>query len=311
MNSASSEPAGVPIAAVERDTGLSKDTLRIWERRYGFPQPLRGPVGERAYPADQVLRLRLIKRLLDAGHRPGRLMALDEAALQALAQAEAAPREGQAASATGLGRFGEPLETHDGPALRRMLQQDLLAGGLEAFVTQRIADLNVAVGEAWQAGRLTVAQEHVYTECVHLVLRQALGRLPDPAADAPRVLLATLPQEPHGLGLLMAEAMLSLHGCRCVSLGTQVPLGDIVTAARSTKAGIVGLSFTGSFRPQLAAAALGELRSRLPATVALWAGGSSLALKRRLPQGVDAVHAVADIPRLLAGRGHPSDTGAP
>ena len=27
------------IAAVERDTGLSKDTLRVWERRYGFPSP--------------------------------------------------------------------------------------------------------------------------------------------------------------------------------------------------------------------------------------------------------------------------------
>jgi len=29
------------ISAVERDTGLSKDTLRVWERRYGFPKPLR------------------------------------------------------------------------------------------------------------------------------------------------------------------------------------------------------------------------------------------------------------------------------
>ncbi|MBZ8144144.1 cobalamin-binding protein, partial [Rubrivivax gelatinosus] len=50
----SSEPLTLSIAAVERDTGLSKDTLRVWERRYGFPSPARDPQGERAYPLEQV-----------------------------------------------------------------------------------------------------------------------------------------------------------------------------------------------------------------------------------------------------------------
>jgi DNA-binding transcriptional regulator YiaG len=44
------EDVELPIAAVERDTGLSKDTLRVWERRYGFPQPARDGAGERLYP---------------------------------------------------------------------------------------------------------------------------------------------------------------------------------------------------------------------------------------------------------------------
>ena len=48
------------ISAVERDTGLSKDTLRVWERRYGFPNPVRDALGERLYPVEQVERLRLI-----------------------------------------------------------------------------------------------------------------------------------------------------------------------------------------------------------------------------------------------------------
>ena len=59
------------IASVEKETGLSKDTLRMWERRYGFPAPGRDPAGDRLYPAGQVERLRLIKRLIDQGHRPG------------------------------------------------------------------------------------------------------------------------------------------------------------------------------------------------------------------------------------------------
>jgi hypothetical protein len=52
---------GLPgISAVERDTGISKDLLRAWERRYGFPAPLRDLSGERVYPAEQVQRLRLL-----------------------------------------------------------------------------------------------------------------------------------------------------------------------------------------------------------------------------------------------------------
>ena len=56
------------ISAVERDTGLSKDILRIWERRYGFPNPTRDQYGERLYPAEQIEKLRIIRRLMAAGH---------------------------------------------------------------------------------------------------------------------------------------------------------------------------------------------------------------------------------------------------
>ncbi|MEY4428243.1 MAG: hypothetical protein RLZZ182_932, partial [Pseudomonadota bacterium] len=82
-------PLMMSIAAVERDTGLSKDTLRVWERRYAFPQPVRDAQGERCYPLDQIEKLRLIKRLLDVGHRPSRLVSLPMDDLQALSERSA------------------------------------------------------------------------------------------------------------------------------------------------------------------------------------------------------------------------------
>ncbi len=82
-------PLMMSIAAVERDTGLSKDTLRVWERRYEFPQPVRDSQGERCYPLDQIEKLRLIKRLLDVGHRPSRLVGLPMDDLQALSERSA------------------------------------------------------------------------------------------------------------------------------------------------------------------------------------------------------------------------------
>ena len=88
------ETAGLAlnISAVEREAGLSKDVLRMWERRYGFPKPVRDDNGERRYSAAEVAKLRAIKRLMDVGLRPGKIIrhTLDE--LNALAEGRVAPR---------------------------------------------------------------------------------------------------------------------------------------------------------------------------------------------------------------------------
>lgn len=286
---------GLAIAAVERDTGLSKDTLRIWERRYGFPQPARGTLGERSYPPEQVEKLRLLKRLMDSGHRPGKLVALDLAALQRLGQRTLGAVTARASALDPA--VSDLLRRHDVLGLRRSLQQALLSLGLERFVTEHVGPLNVAVGEAWMRGELSVPQEHVYTEALQHVLRQAIGSVAEPAAGAPRVLLATLPQEAHGLGLLMAEALLSLNGCHCTALGVKVPLDGIVAAAELTRADIVALSFSGSFNVAQAMAGLEEMRRLLPAATGLWAGGTNPSLQRKLPEHVQPVADIA----LLAG----------
>ena len=64
------------ISGVERETGLSKDVLRMWERRYGFPKPGRDDNGERQYTLADLGKLRAVKRLMDVGLRPGKIMTL-------------------------------------------------------------------------------------------------------------------------------------------------------------------------------------------------------------------------------------------
>src|SRR3990167_5283260 len=284
MNDRSGAPApSYSIAAVERDTGLSKDTLRVWERRYGFPQTGRDGAGDRVYPAEQVERLRTIRRLMDAGHRPGRIVGLAPQALHALQGGEMVPqRRGRGARPPprGGGRGGRgprrgrivglapqalhalqggemvpqrraqgtPVEAvaeagdalvpyldllarHDVQGLRSQLQQAFLRMGLVDFVTLLVAPLTTAVGEAWMQGRVQVFEEHLYTECLTGVLRNAIVEVAPPAASAsPRVLLTTFPQEAHGLGLLMVETLLALEGCHCLPLGPQTPVADIARA---------------------------------------------------------------------------------
>ncbi len=304
------ETAGqdLPIAAVERDTGLSKDTLRVWERRYGFPQPVRDAFDERLYPSEQVERLRLIARLLGTGQRPGRVVPLPLVELQQLLL-DSAPAATNAPLTPELQAFLELVRRHEVMALRRTLNQAVLRLGLGRFLTELLAPLNVQVGEAWVRGEIQVFEEHMYTESVTAVLRSALGSMASmPRPGRPRVLLATFPQESHMLGLLMAEIALVLEGCECVSLGTQTPVAEIVRAAQANRAQIVGLSFSPAFNAQLLQRGLQDLRSRLPAGIEIWAGGSHPVLLRRAPEGVTAVPRLEDISRLLAlwNAGQPS-----
>ena len=293
------------ISAVERDTGLSKDTLRVWERRYGFPMPDRDVVGERSYPFDQVERLRAIKRLLDAGHRPGRIVAMPPADLERLSHATGlrtvAPAGELTAPATlDLVVFVAAIRQHDAEALRHLMSRTLSRIGLGRFVLDVVAPLNVQVGEAWMQGRLEVFEEHLYTESVQVVLRNALHHLPGAGAGRPRVLLATVPGEPHGLGLLMAEALLALEGCRCTSLGVQTPVWDIVRAAAAMRSDVVALSYTGCTNPHQITEGLSELRHKLPRDVALWAGGTAPVLQRRAIEGVQVLPTLDSVAAMLA-----------
>jgi MerR family transcriptional regulator, light-induced transcriptional regulator len=298
------------IAAVERDTGLSKDTLRVWERRYGFPLPGRDPVGERAYTLPEVEKLRVVKRLLDAGHRPGRIVPLSLDQLQELTEqtVDQPVRAEQAVlGSDDLRGYLDLIRSHDAINLRGALTRLLSRFGVSRFVVEVVGPLNAAVGDAWIRGQMEIFEEHLYTETMQIVLRGAIAAIPEPTrADAPRVLLTTLPGEQHGLGLLMAEAVLALEGCRCVSLGVQTPVWDVVLAADACRSDIVALSFTGCMSPNQIADSLAELRGKLPARVAVWAGGSAPVLHRRPVPGVEPIASLGEIAQVLNRmRGYP------
>ena len=278
------------IAAVERDVGLSKDVLRVWERRYGFPSPERNAHGERLYPIDQVERLRLIKRLMDQGLRPGRLMASSTEDLNGLASARPNPTPvGDVASHEALDGMLTLIKEHDATGYSQALQQRLARQGLQNFVQDTMAPLTHMVGQAWEDGRVEVFEEHLFTELSSRVLRQAISGVV--GGQAPRVLLTSLPEEPHGLGLLMVEGVLSIEGAHCIPLGTQMPMLSIADAARAHRADVVALSFSAAFPSRLIPSLLMQLRGLLPESTSLWAGGSGIS--RLAPQpGVQLITAM-------------------
>lgn len=70
--------------AAARLAGLSAETLRVWERRYGLSDTERSGSGQRLYSPEQVQRLGLLKQLVDQGHAIGVLARLSAEQLQEL-----------------------------------------------------------------------------------------------------------------------------------------------------------------------------------------------------------------------------------
>lgn len=63
-----------PINVVEKETNISKYLLRMWERRYSFPRPERDQKGERVYTSDDIEKLKLVKKLMEEGYRPSKII---------------------------------------------------------------------------------------------------------------------------------------------------------------------------------------------------------------------------------------------
>ena len=292
------------IAAVERDTGLSKDVLRMWERRYGFPEPRRDDNGERLYSLDQVERLRLMKRLMDLGHRPGKLMGLSMPELEALSAIRHRPASpGGEQVRQELRMLIDLIRQQASNDFSQAMHQRLARQGLQHFIEDTVAPLTTLIGEAWESGELEVYEEHLFTELTKRIMRQAISALP-PCTQQPRVLLTTVPDEPHLLGLLMVEALLTLEGVQCIPLGSQTPLTDIVRAVQAHRAEVVALSFSMAFPHRQIAPTLTQIRQQLPDSVEVWAGGSGVT-RASAANGVRYLPDLSDVvPTLKNWRQH-------
>lgn len=269
----------ITISDVERETGIAKETLRVWERRYEFPKPSRDANGERIYTVEQRVRLQLIKRLIDTGYRPGKIVNLsgDELAQLAARKTNTPPPN---ADDPLLAECMALLAGHRLHELRQTMVQAQLRLGLRSFVTDLVAPLTTLVGDAWSAGRLAVFEEHVYAETLQGVMRAAIfaaSQQNDRDQASPRILLTTVPMERHGLGLLMAEALFALEGACCISLGVQTPLSEIVTAAKVHRADVVALSFSIGVSSRAAIDNITQLKERLDGSAEVWVGGACAA----------------------------------
>ena len=242
----------------------------MWEKRYGFPQPLRDRYGDRVYPLSQVERLHAVRRLIDQGLRPGKIFS----GAVVLEPASAAPLStGRSNVPASYQHVFSLLRAYRLSELHSHFQHRLLDLGLRRFIIEFLAPLSTEVGLAWSRGELPVRCEHVYTQVAKSFLHAKQAAVRTAGDGRPKVVLATLTGEPHVLGTMMAEAVMASLEMNCIQLGAETPPLEVAAAARETAADIVALSFSSYFSRRASVRMAAALRSALPEDTALWIGG--------------------------------------
>ncbi|MDQ6932984.1 MAG: MerR family transcriptional regulator [Candidatus Eremiobacteraeota bacterium] len=259
------------IGAVAKMTGLSLDTIRGWERRYGLVKPERDGSGTRLYALSDILRLQLAKEATRLGHSIRRVAALkDDAIRQLVAPPSAADdHHGSAVVAACIAA----LQRYDIARVESLLISAATLMTPENFVLDVLSALMRSIGTLWESGGLSVAQEHIASTIVRDIIG-SLTRLRPPAAEQ-TMLFATPAGELHEFGILLAATLAGMRGIGVHVLGSNVPVTDLLGAARYLRPTtvVIGIAHAGlaeDFDDYVT-----RLDRKLQPGLKLWVGGSA------------------------------------
>jgi MerR family transcriptional regulator, light-induced transcriptional regulator len=280
---ARSMSAGLNIAALAQRTGIPPDTLRKWEQRYRILQPDRTAGGQRRYSERDVARVEWLRERLDEGYRIG-----EAARLLGTIGVEPGRKAGDhLRGILDAVEYGEPAE------IGIRLDQAFALLGVDATLAEVLQPLLRTVGERWEDGTLSIAEEHLVSEAV----RSRLGHLLGDAGGGVRgvAVLACAPGERHELGLMMAAIALRRDGWKIVYLGADTPLADALALATRLDSRILGISLANTMRADAVQEVLAE--HGLPEGLVLVVGGSGAS--NAVAERLGGVYAGAELGRAV------------
>ena len=275
-----SPSVGHTISVVAERTGLSRDVLRVWERRYQAVEPMRTAGGQRLYSDDDLQRFQLLAEATRNGRSIGSVAALSTDALAKLVEDDGAARPPATADREKTHgavhrEVAELALEHalalDASSLDRELRRAIARYGVPMFLEEIVPTLMHRIGNEWVAGRLSIPHEHLASSVVLGILLEAVRAIPE-TPGAPRLLVATPVGEQHVVGAALIAAAAALDGWSILFLGANVPADDLVLAAQGVHA--VALSIVHAQDALETVRELQAVRTGLPLRMTLIAGGA-------------------------------------
>ena len=263
------EAALYPIRAAARLTQLSIETLRAWEKRYKAVEPVRRK-GIRLYNDSDIERLSLLRRAIQQGHSIGQASRLSNKELLSLRDAVTTSRVAEANDPP-IERILAAIDEFHYAAADREL------GRLASLMPPRDLIHKIAlplmriVGERWHEQRMRVAQEHLISQLVSNLLGGII-RIYAPVHPPAVLMTTTLSDDLHEFGVLAAAILAAGAGLGVVHLGPNLPVDEIVYAAKRSRTDVVLLSVTNPQDRTLRQEQLRSIRRGLPKEKELWVG---------------------------------------
>ena len=286
------------IGEISKRSGVSPELLRAWERRYGLLKPARSRGGLRLYTRDDLERVRVMREHLGAGFAAAEAAALATRALPTgeLGESDLSPVDLRASLANALDHLDEPRAQGIFDRALSLITLDTLLGEI---VLPYLREL----GERWQRGQISVAQEHFASALVRgrlLGLARGWG-----LGVGPPAVLACLPGEQHDIGLIAFGLALRARGWRIVYLGTDTPVDVLEQVAPAVQAQI---SIVSAARAEPLAPVMSDLEALARRhSLALGGHGASAA---ELEETSELLLLTGDLISEAEHIGRPAQTGA-
>ncbi|MBV9311522.1 MAG: MerR family DNA-binding transcriptional regulator [Solirubrobacterales bacterium] len=213
--------SGIRTNAAAGMLGVSPNTLRSWERRYGFPRPHRSPGGHRQYALTEIESLRAT---LAETHNVSSAISL--------------ARE-RGAGPSSAGRLAEAFSNFEEDKANRMLEESLTLRSLERTIEEMLL---CAVETHHSAERTGASAEYEFAWRHATGWLSALKRLSPPASRDEGILLidASASGDLDALHAQALELILRRAGLRTLLLSAAVDTQRLGRALRAlTPSGLV------------------------------------------------------------------------
>lgn len=272
MTTNATELSGLyPMRVVSRLSGLTADTIRVWERRYQAVSPERTGGNKRRYSGDQLRRLVLLRRATELGHSIGQVAGLSDHDLRRIIGETTQPVTNHKSIYDAvIEDYLEAVFGFDVQSAESILTRTAAIVPPLKFTLDFMVPLMRLVGEAWDQGQLKIQHEHIISG----QLRSLIGTLMrhvETVAGSPRVLITTPPGHLHEFGAIIGAFMAASRGFEAIYLGANMPFDNISDAATESGAAFILLSVARGCDPHEQEALLTGLES-LSRAHEVWVG---------------------------------------
>jgi len=257
-------------------TGLSQHTIRAWERRYEALSPKRSDGNRRLYDEEDVERLTVLKRVVQAGHSIGQVAHLPIDQLKAIdstsSPAHSLSADHGESSARYLAACQSAINLLDPEAFEDVLVRASADFGMIGMLENVVIPLLAEIEVGWLDGSIRISQEHMASAVLRTHLDKA--RLSMPAAiHAPRLISTTPRNQHHEIGALMVSIVVAMQGWNVTYLGPNLPAEEIAIAARQRSAKAIALSLVYPLDDSTLSEELRRLRQMVGPSMPIIVGG--------------------------------------
>jgi len=264
------------INQVSKMTGLSKEVLRVWEKRYRLVSPQRGPNRYRLYTDEDLKLLNFLVREIEMGQSIGELASLGKDEIWVRINEEERKESNESSHPTDplikeLENYLMPL---DQVAFEKRLKEITVLLPFEEVFNRVLIPLQIRIGELWFDGKVGIAVEHYVTTQVKQKLFAVMNMMS--VEKGPKVVIACPPWELHEIGAQIIAYHCSSIGCQATLLGANLPQEDLIHFCNSTQPDAVILSFTSPVSENRGRIFFSEISNHISSFCPVFIGGQGI-----------------------------------